>query len=48
MDRQAVGAPIGDEAVGLHTAMRLDLGAVLAVDHDVRGGEPLRDIAAAR
>ena len=48
MDRQAVGAPIGDEAVRLHAAMRLDLGAVLALDHDVRGREALRDIAAAR
>ena len=48
MDRQAVGAPVGDEAVGLHAAMRLDLRAVLALDHDVRGGKPLRDVAAAR
>ena len=48
MDRQAVGAPIGDEAVRLHAAMRLDLRAVLALDHDVRGGETLRDVAAAR
>ena len=47
MDRQPIGAPIGDDRVRLQAAMGLHLGAKFALDDDIGLREALRDIAAA-
>ncbi len=42
VDREPVGAPVGDDGVRLHAAVRLHLGAVFAFDDDVGAREARR------